>query len=247
MFCGTGRLALWLALDGGVNGALKSRPAIRLELHIRYLFRLILAMTNPPSASAAHSPDEEQSSEKLLLSMGHVMSAWQGIEHAVFDIFRHFFEPDHFDVAATTFFAVQAFETRIQMVDALMTQFARKEQCEKWGCIHKKIRKKSKQRNIAAHGLFAFFGVPPKRKAVLSRSIYDIARFPDTPSIQDFTNANALLDAAAAFSNMTKEIYDFLEELKQDATLLPKLRARPQRVEENDRKHPLTVRIPPKS
>lgn len=192
------------------------------------------------------SPEEEQSSEELLRNMGHVMAAWQGVEHAVFDIFRYFFEPDHFDVAATTFFAVQSFETRMQLVDALMIQFANKAQSEKWECLHKKIRKKSKRRNNVAHGLFAFFGKPPKRKAVLSPSIYDITRFQDSPKMEDFVASNELIDAANSFCLMAKELYDFLEEMKQDTMLPLKFRARPQRVEENDRKHPVTVRIPPK-
>ncbi len=177
-------------------------------------------MTDTPSAPAAFSEAEEQSSEELLRNMGHVMTAWQGIEHAVFDIFQHFFEPDHYDVAATAFFAVQAFETRMQMVDALMTQFASDEQGDKWECLHKKIRKKGSKRNTVAHGLFAFFGTPPKRKAVLCRSVYDITRFPDNPRLQDFTLANELIAAATGFILLTKKIYDFLEELKQDPGFL---------------------------
>lgn len=204
-------------------------------------------MTEPPTPASTHSPEEAQNSEELLRNIGHVMAAWQGIEHAVFDIFRHFFEPDHYDVAATAFFAVQAFETRMQMVDALMTQFANEAQSEKWKRLHDKIRKKSKRRNAVAHGLFVFFGNPPKRKAALSRSIYVITRFPaGSPRMHDFVASNELLNAANSFCTMAKELYDFLDELKQDATLPLKLRARPQRVEENDRKYPLTVRIPPK-
>src|ERR1700730_15750355 len=131
-------------------------------------------MSEPPSQPASHSPEEEQSSEELLRNMGHVMAAWQGVEHAIFDIFTHFFEADHYDVAATAFFAVQAFETRMQMVDALMIQFASEEQSDKWRCLHKKVRKKASKRNTVAHGLFAFFGTSPKRKAILCRSVYDI-------------------------------------------------------------------------
>jgi hypothetical protein len=198
-----------------------------------------MQMPVPPSL------DEQKNSEELLITMGHVMASWQGVEHAVFDIFRYFFSPDHFDVAATTFFAVQAFETRMQMVDALMTQFTQTGQSEKWERLHQKIRKKSARRNTVAHGLFDFFGTPPKRKAVLCPSVYDIRKFPEIPHIQDFTPARELIDAANSFCVLTKELYDFLEELKQDATLPPKLRARPQRVEENDLRHPLRVQIPP--
>ena len=95
-------------------------------------------------------------------------------------------------MGATAFFAVQAFETRMQMVDALMTQFASDEQGDKWECLHKKIRKKGSKRNTVAHGLFAFFGTPPKRKAVLCRSVYNSTRFPENPRQVSFLCGNRL-------------------------------------------------------
>jgi hypothetical protein len=100
-------------------------------------------MSNPRQPTLP-SPEEQDSAVDLLKNIGHAMVAWQGLESAVFDIFRYFFATDHWDAAATVFFTVQSFENRMQLIDALMAQFADKEKNEKWADLHKKIRKKSK-------------------------------------------------------------------------------------------------------
>lgn len=172
------------------------------------------------------------------------MVAWQGLESAVFDIFRYFFAHDHWDAAATVFFTVQSFENRMQLIDALMIQFADKEKNKKWADLHKRIRKKSKNRNTAAHANFVFFGKHPKRKAVIGRSIYDITKFPDFPILQDFTTAKELEDWSVIFIRLSKEVNDFLGTLQNDTALALKLRARPQKVEESDRKYLLVYHTP---
>jgi hypothetical protein len=115
------------------------------------------------SESAEPSPEEQQSSDELLITMGHALASWQGVEHAVFDIFRCFFDPDHVDVAATSFFAVRTFEARTQMTEALIEQFSTEQHRSAWADLRAQIRKKSKKRNAIAHGLFAFFGQIARR------------------------------------------------------------------------------------
>lgn len=190
------------------------------------------------------SQEEQDSAIDLLKNIGQVMVTWQGIESLVFDVFRYFFAPDHYDVAAVAFFAVQALETRMQMIDALMAQFANEQQIGDWSLIHKKIRKKSKGRNIAAHGNFVFFGKHPKRKAFLGKSTFDIGKFPKAPAEKDFYSHKELEEWAKSFILLSKDVHDFLSELKQDQALLLKLRARPQRVEESDQLYPRVYHIP---
>jgi hypothetical protein len=90
--------------------------------------------------------------------MGHILSSWQGVEHAIFELYLVFFAEDHSDVAALSFFAVRTFEARTQLVEALISHYGTVAQQSAWEKLSIKIRKKSKARNGVAHGLVAFYG-----------------------------------------------------------------------------------------
>ncbi len=213
-------------------------------LTLSALLGVLFVMKQTPVTLPDFSESEQQSSDELLRNMGHAITAWQAVEHAVFDIYRFFFDTEHADVAAVTFFAVRTFDVRTQMTDELVSHFLTKNQKDKWAQIRTKIRKKSQRRNDAAHGLFAFYGKSPNRKAMLSKSIYDIRKFPENPREFDFTSAKELYEGAQISVIIAHEIYEFISELQQDAALPAKFRARPQRVEVNDRNNPLKAHIP---
>lgn len=189
------------------------------------------------------SAEEERGSEELLTMMGHVMTSWQAVEHGVFDIYQSFFANDHFDVAALVFFSVRTFEARTRLADALVSDYCRSTDAERWAKLQDKIRKAAKVRNEVAHGLFVLFGNFPSRKAMISPSVYDVGRFSDgKPRDNDFLSINALKTAANSYASLGQKLRDFSAEARGDQELQTRLRARPQRAEMNDQRTLLRVR-----
>jgi hypothetical protein len=127
-------------------------------------------MIEQPQTRIPPSPSESESSAETLLMMGHILSSWQSVEHAIFELYRVFFSENHADVAAICFFAVRTFEARTQLVDALISHYGTDAQKSAWENIEDKIRKKSKTRNAVAHGLTNFYGKPPNRESMIGRS-----------------------------------------------------------------------------
>jgi hypothetical protein len=202
------------------------------------------AMIEQPQRRITPSTSETESSAETLLMMGHILSSWQGVEHAIFELFLAFFAEDHADVAALSFFAVRTFEARTQLVDALVLHYGTNAQQSSWEKLAIKIRKKSKRRNAVAHGLICFYGKRPNRESVIGRSIFDISKFPGEPRKKDFVSAKEMKEASFAFMRLAEEIYKFSDRLISDTSLLSRLRAPSQQVKENSRRYPLRAQIP---
>lgn len=192
------------------------------------------------------SPDEAKSATELMTLMGNVLATWQGIEHVVADIYLLFFRPLRADPASVAFYAVRTFDMKLGVVDALVKFYCSEPQKTTWEELLKRIRKRSRSRNMVAHGLVCRYGPVGRGEFVISESIYNIADFPDNITTKNgFCTQKELTEMCTAFAHLTKDIDSFRQALANDPALQTALNTPNARVLQHEASFPLKAQLPP--
>ena len=93
----------------------------------------------------------------VLASIGAATSTWQMVEFGLYQIYEYLLAPSQKRVAAAIFYAVVAFQGRLNMVDAAMAErFPDNPLLEGWQKLSKKISRRSQKRNTMAHNVLYF-------------------------------------------------------------------------------------------
>jgi hypothetical protein len=188
---------------------------------------------------------EAKSGTDLLIMMGNTLATWQGIEHAIADVYLVFFRPVRADAAAVAFYAVRTFEARLAIVNALINFFCAAKHKAKWVDLYALVRKRSKSRNALAHGLVALHGRKPNREYLIGQSLYDISNFPDPPLKNGFYNVKELREMCESFLALTAKLDAFRLAMANDQALRARLDQTKQKVLSNEAAYPLKAQIPP--
>lgn len=169
------------------------------------------------------SNSEAQGGQDLLIRIGRVMTAWQGIEYTVCEIYLAFFPVSQRDVPSVAYHAIRTFDARAKVTDAVIKRFCDKSAFAQWDALLTTINKRSTVRNAVAHGPATFFGDAPNRKWGVGVSPYHLEKFQASTSSNAYYTSKELDEANAAMIELTKELDAFRASLERDLKLQSRL------------------------
>jgi hypothetical protein len=109
------------------------------------------------------TPDEE----KLLFyaAIGEAITEWTHVEDYLYMILHRSLQPADHELIAAGFYAIDAFKTKLAVVDAVVTRFLMgSSYLEDWNVIQQAIEKRIRKRNELAHHQVEFDANAPERK-----------------------------------------------------------------------------------
>lgn len=174
-------------------------------------------MDSPP-----FSEKEAQNGQELLISIGKLITAWQGVEYTVCEIYLSFFPPRTRDVPCIAYHAIRTFDARATVVNALIAHFCPYRTIE-WAKLWKDIRERQGVRNAVAHGMATIIGKSPNRKWAVGESPYNLQSFKGSRKMNDYRSAKELGESEISIRNLAMELEKFRSSLEADAKLQAKL------------------------